>query len=158
MSRLPDLGRRGEGWVALQVVLLIALAVSGLVGAGWPAAWHAYLIGASVPIALAGAYLFLGGAGGLGRQLTPFPKPVEQGGLKRGGAYRFVRHPIYGGVLLLALAWALVSSPLVLVPWAVAAAFLDAKRRREEAWLAEAYPDYEDYRASVRRSLIPFVW
>jgi protein-S-isoprenylcysteine O-methyltransferase Ste14 len=158
MSRLPDLGRRGEGWVALQVVLLIALALAGFVGAGWPAAWRDYLIGASVPIALAGAYLFLGGAGGLGRQLTPFPKPVQQGGLKRGGAYRFVRHPIYGGVLLLALAWALVSSPLALVPWAIAAAFLDAKRRREEAWLVEAYPDYEEYRTSVRRSLIPFVW
>jgi protein-S-isoprenylcysteine O-methyltransferase Ste14 len=158
MSRLPEFGRRGEGWAALQVVLIVALVVVGLLGAGWPDSWRAYLIGAAIPLALAGAYLLLGGGTGLGRQLTPFPKPVEDGALKRGGAYRFVRHPMYGGALLLALAWALVSSPLVLVPLAVAAVFLDTKRRREEAWLLEAYPDYEGYRAAVRHCFVPFVW
>ena len=35
------------------------------------------------------------------------------------------------------LGWALLSSPWALVPLAVAALFLDAKRRREEAWLVE---------------------
>jgi protein-S-isoprenylcysteine O-methyltransferase Ste14 len=158
MTRLPTFGRRGEGWVALQVVLIAALVLGGLLGDAWPDAWHAYLIGASIPLALAGAYLLLGGGAGLGRQLTPFPKPVDDGALRRGGAYRFVRHPMYGGVLLLALAWALVSSPLALAPWAISAAFLDAKRRREEAWLAEAYPDYGGYRADVRHALVPFVW
>jgi protein-S-isoprenylcysteine O-methyltransferase Ste14 len=69
-----------------------------------------------------------------------------------------VRHPIYSGVLLLALAWWLLSSPLALAPWSVAAVFLDAKRRREEAWLLEAHPDYDEYRANVRTSFVPFVW
>ena len=36
--------------------------------------------------------------------------------------------------------------------------FLDAKRRREEAWLSERYAGYVDYRRSVRRQFIPFVW
>ena len=107
---------------------------------------------------LLGLYLFAGGATGLGRQITPFPKPVEEGSVKRSGAYGLVRHPIYGGVLLLTLAWSLLSSPLALAPWTVAAMFLDAKRRREEAWLLEAHPDYEEYRASVRHSFVPFVW
>ncbi|HTX71030.1 MAG TPA: hypothetical protein VMH50_18030 [Thermoleophilia bacterium] len=57
-----------------------------------------------------------------------------------------------------ALGWSLVSSPAALPPWSVAVVFLDAKRRREEAWLVEKHPEYEDYRASVRHSLLPFVW
>ncbi len=59
-------------------------------------------------------YLFVAGVAALGRQITPFPKPVEQGSVKRSGAYGLVRHPMYGGVLLLTLAWSLVSSPLAL--------------------------------------------
>ena len=157
-SRLPQLGRRGEGWVALQVVLIVVIVAAGLLGAPWPSGARTWLAVAAIPIALVGLYLFAGGAAGLGRQLTPFPKPIESGGLKRSGAYRLVRHPIYGGVLLIALAWALVSSPWALLPWAVAGAFLDLKRRREEAWLVEQHPDYEEYRQSVRASFVPFVW
>jgi len=43
------------------------------------------------------------------------------------------------------------------VPWTVAAGSLDAKRRREEAWLVEEYPGYEEYRTSVHHSPVPFV-
>ena len=45
-----------------------------------------------------------------------------------------------------------------LVPLAAAALFLDAKRRREEAWLVKSLAGYEDYRRQVRRRFIPFVW
>ena len=65
---------------------------------------------------------------------------------------------MYGGALLVMLGWALLSSPLALIPLGVAAAFLDAKRRREEAWLVAKHPDYADYRRQVRRQFIPFVW
>ena len=156
--RLPRLGRRGEGWVALQVALVAIIVATGVLGPRWAAPLHDVRTAAAVVVALGGLYLFGGAAAGLGRQLTPFPKPVEGGSVKRSGAYGLVRHPMYGGVLLLALAWALLSSPLALVPWAVAALFLDAKRRREEAWLLDAYPDYAEYRARVRSRLVPLVW
>jgi len=65
---------------------------------------------------------------------------------------------MYGGVLLLASAWSLVSSPAALAPWAVAALFLDAKRRREESWLSEELPEYAAYQREVRHGLVPFVW
>jgi protein-S-isoprenylcysteine O-methyltransferase Ste14 len=144
-SRLPALGRRGEGWVALQVALVAAAVGAGIVGPQWPPAASAWLAAA-------------GGGAGLGRQLTPFPKPVAEGSLRNGGVYRLVRHPMYGGALLAVLGWALVSSPLALVPLGLAAAFLEAKRRREEAWLLEQHPDYAEYQRSVRRRFIPFVW
>jgi hypothetical protein len=59
---------------------------------------------------------------------------------------------------MLALAWSLLSSPVALVPWAGASLSLDAKRRREEAWLSEEHPEYEADRREVRRTFMPFVW
>jgi protein-S-isoprenylcysteine O-methyltransferase Ste14 len=157
-SRLPSLGRRGEGWVALQVALLAAAVVTGVVGAAWLAAASPWLAAAGGLAALCGAGLLVGGGAGLGRQLTPFPKPVADGELRQGGVYRLVRHPMYGGALLVMLGWALLSSPLALVPFVLAAAFLDAKRRREEAWLLERLDGYAEYRRRVRRRFIPLVW
>jgi len=139
-------------------VLIVAIVTAGLLGTAWPAGVHTWLAIAAVPIALCGLYVFLGGIAGLGRQLTPFPKPVEHGGLRRAGVFGLVRHPMYGGALLLALAWSLVSSPVALLPLVVAGVFLEAKRRREEAWLVEKHPDYDEYRRRVRASFVPFVW
>ena len=157
-SRLPQLGRRGEGWVALQIVLVAVMVAAGTKGRKWPSASRGVRMAAAGLSGLGGLYLFGDGVARLGRQITPFPKPVEEGSVKRTGAYGLVRHPMYGGVLLLTLGWSLVSSPLALAPWTVAAVFLDAKRRREEAWLIEEYAGYEEYRTSVRHSLVPFVW
>ena len=158
MTGLPQLGRRGGGWVALQVLLIAAIAVAGFLGPRWPQSARLWLAIASAPFWLAGAGLFVAGSSRLGRLLTPFPKPASGGTLREDGAYGLVRHPIYGSVLILAPAFALVTSPLVFAVWVVAAAFLDTKRRREEAWLLEQYAGYADYRRRVRRKFIPFVW
>ena len=46
-SELPKLGRRGGGWVAVQFVLLAAIAASAVLGLGprGALAWVAYLAG-----------------------------------------------------------------------------------------------------------------
>ncbi|MFN8630345.1 MAG: hypothetical protein U0838_08485 [Chloroflexota bacterium] len=50
MSSLPSLGPRGEGWVAIQGVLLMAVALGGVVEGGLAAdAWSA--IGAVLVLA-----------------------------------------------------------------------------------------------------------
>ena len=157
-SRLPALGRRGGGWVALQGVFLAVAITVGVLGPTWPPAASPWLATAGAVTAVAGAGLLLAGITGLGRQLTPFPRPVADAELRRDGVFGLVRHPMYGGALLLILGWALVSSPLVLLPLGLAAVFLDAKRRREEAWLVEEHPDYPDYRLAVPRQFIPWVW
>lgn len=157
-SRLPALGRRGGGWVALQVVLFAGAAVAGLLGAGWPAAGRPWLWVVGGLVMAAGVGLLLVGGAGLGPQLTPFPRPVTAGELRQDGVYGLARHPIYGGVLLILLGWGLVSSPLALLPFVLGAGFFDAKRRREEAWLLERYPDYAGYRTRVPRRFIPYLW
>lgn len=156
-SRLPALGRKGEGWVALQVVIFALAAAAGWLGVAWPPAARPWLWVTGGVMMVAGVGLLLAGGAGLGRQLTPFPRPVEEGELRRDGIYGHVRHPIYGGVVLILLAWTLISSPLALVPFALAVAFFDAKRRREEVWLLARYPDYAAYRHQVTRRFIPWV-
>lgn len=155
---LPTLGPRGEGWVALQAALIALAALAGLKGPRWPRHSRWLRLVCAVLLALMGAGLMADGSRRLGAQLTPFPKPRPEGTLRQNGAYGLVRHPIYGGVLLLAWAWALVSSPLAILPAAVAGPFFEAKRRREEAWLAEQHAGYEEYRRRVPRRFVPFLW
>jgi len=105
-----------------------------------------------------GAMLALWGSRGLGAALTPLPRPRDDASFRDAGAYRLVRHPIYGGVLLLAVGAALLSSPLALVPAACLGLLFEGKRQREEGWLTERYPEYACYRRRVHRRFVPYVW
>lgn len=156
---LPALGARGGGWVAIQVALLAAILLSALVGLGWPEVWAvvAYVVG-SGSIA-AGAALLVAGGVGLGSALTPFPAPRQGGELRTTGAYRLVRHPMYGGGILLALGWSIVfATPLGLALTALLALFADLKARREELWLEDDFAEYPDYARATKHRLIPFLW
>src|SRR4029077_12522749 len=104
-AELPQLGRRGGGWVAVQFVLLVAIAASALLGLGprGALAWAAYLAGGAL-LGLGVVILVAGGAG-LGSALTPFPAPRSGEALRTTGIYGLVRHPIYGGGLPGALGW-----------------------------------------------------
>ena len=156
--RLPELGRRGGGWVAVQMTLIGVALAAGAAGPAWPPGSRRSLRVAAAPVALAGLVLLAGGGARLGRQLTVFPRPAATGTVRRDGVYGLVRHPMYGGVSLLLLAWALASSPAACPPWAATTVFLDAKRRREETWLLEQHADYAAYRRVVKKRLVPFVW
>jgi protein-S-isoprenylcysteine O-methyltransferase Ste14 len=136
---------------------LVALS-AGIFGPRWPLALGPWPKLLGFFVAVLGLILAVAAGVALGRQLTPLPRPVADGVLLDRGAYALVRHPMYGGVLFLALAFALFTSPWALFPAAVAFPFLDLKRRREEAWLVERHPAYADYRRRVRRAFIPYLW
>jgi protein-S-isoprenylcysteine O-methyltransferase Ste14 len=156
-SRVPALGPRGEGWVALQALALLGVAASALADVDWPARLTLPLALAGVALLGAGAVLVVAGARALGPSLTPLPRPRPGGGLRREGVYRLVRHPIYGGVLLLAAGWTLAVAPLAALPTAALAAVFDLKSRREEAWLAERYEGYAEYRRRTPRRFLPWL-
>lgn len=150
------MGARGELWVVIQAALLILLVFVPHVGPVWPAT-ELFRIGGGIVFVIGLATLGVS-ALHLGRSLTPLPRPVDDGVLVTRGAYRYVRHPIYLGVLLAALGYALATtSPLRLLLTAVLFVFFDMKARREERWLQERYPDYEAYRRRVRK-LIPWIY
>lgn len=156
--RLPDLGRRGGGWVVLQLVLLVSIGAAGFTGPLWSG--PARKIGAIAGAALmaSGIGLLLAGILGLRRQLTPYPRPVPDGELIEDGAFGLVRHPMYGGGVLAAIGWGLaMASPVALAGAAVLGVFADLKSRREEAWLGEQFAGYAAYRRRTRR-LIPWLY
>ena len=158
MSRLPALGPRGEGWVVIQFVLLAVVAVSGLAGPAWAgAARLATTVLGAVLVAL-GLLLAFRGLMDLRDALTPLPHPRDGASLVDTGAYRLVRHPIYGGIIVGAAGYGrLMASPLTLAGAALLLGFFRVKSAREELWLDTSYPGYAAYRARTRR-LVPFIY
>jgi len=152
-TRLPDLGPRGEGWVAIQAVLYGLLALAGTAGPAWGDPWlvAGRLVGAGLVAAALGLV-------SLREVLTAAPRPVEGGRLIESGIYGLVRHPIYTGIIAAATGFGLVTASLPALLVALAfLLFFDRKARREEAWLLAAYPGYAAYRRRVRK-LVPFVY
>ena len=154
-------GARGE-WLVIVQVLLIGLvflgprAVAGQPGRPFPFPHACPVVG--LVLMVGGTALLLAGLVRLGRGLTPLPYPKDEAELVRTGPYAVVRHPMYGGGLVLALGWALyVQGWLTLGYVVVLFVFLDMKSRREERWLAQKFPAYAAYRRRVRK-LVPFVY
>ena len=101
--------------------------------------------------------VLIAGAGGmrLGPALTPTPIPKDGAELVTTGVYRFVRHPIYTGVLLAALGLVVLgASAGHIVGWIALFVVLSIKASGEEAMLAKRYSGYESYAESTGR-LIP---
>lgn len=153
MSRLPTLGAHGEGWVTGQVLLLAAVGVAGVIDRpDWDG--EALTISTVVGLGLVVAGLVIGivGVRDLGPSLTPVPRPKDGARLVQGGIYGRVRHPLYLGLVMGALGWALFSASVLALGFTlVLAVFLDLKARREEVWLRERYPLYAHYARRVRR-------
>lgn len=155
--RLPSLGPRGEGWFLIQVVLLAVVVSVGLFGDRWSGQGRLPRLVAAALIGAVGASVVAATVRSLGRSITPLPRPGRRAELKQTGPYARVRHPIYGGLMLLALAWSLLMSPWALIPSGGLAIFFTLKARLEEHWLSERYPEYADYARRVRRRFVPFL-
>jgi protein-S-isoprenylcysteine O-methyltransferase Ste14 len=137
------------GVVALQGALLVAFFLAP--GRDdWPV--PAWLAAAGSIAVLAGGAILLLAALNLGRSLTPLPTPAPGGALRTGGLYRFVRHPIYSGLLLLVFGSAAGSGSVVRLGLAGALlGLLIRKARWEEDMLRRRYPDYGDYARQTPR-------
>jgi len=154
-------GAHGE-WLVVGQIALIGLVFFGPRTVPGRPAWvfpfpHAWPVVGSVFMVVGGA-LLVAGLICLGRGLTPLPYPKDGADLVQTGPFALVRHPMYSGGIGLAVGWALyVQGWLTLGYVVVLFAFLDAKSRREERWLAEKFPAYAEYQRRVRK-LIPFLY
>jgi len=158
VSQLPSLGPRGEGWVVIQFVLLPLIGLAGLVGPAWSGAIRSVTDVLGAALLLTGIGLGTWGLVALRTALTPLPRPRDGAQLVETGAYRLVRHPIYGGLIIAALGYGLaMASPAAIVGALVLLGFFRLKSAREEVWLMAVYPGYGVYRANTPR-LLPFLY
>lgn len=75
------------------------------------------------------------------------------------GPYRFVRHPMYAGALLLLLATPIALGSWVALPLVIPMIFVIAVRLLdEEKFLAQQLAGYAEYCRKVRYHLLPYVW
>jgi len=151
--------QRGEWYVVAQTLLFILVlwGPRNVADLPWPLSGATSMIAGLLLLAL-GAALSIAAAVHLGSNLTPLPHPKDDASFVASGPYRVVRHPMYGGVILLALGWAFhVEGVLTLGYAALTVLFFDIKTRREETWLLQRFPEYAAYRRRVRK-LIPFIY
>ncbi len=145
---------RGEWYFVLQLVLFVLVFLAPFVPGqpAWPAPFGLVLRGVGLLVGLAGFGLAMAGLLGLGRNLSVLPHPKDDATLVEGGAYGLVRHPIYAGLIIGALGWALLTNSLAALAMAVILlVFFDVKSRREERQLIAKFPAYADYRRRVRK-------
>lgn len=88
----------------------------------------------------------------LRKSLTALPMPKRNGVLQIHGLYRYMRHPMYVGVLTLSLGICLASTSvakyLLLIGLYL---LLSYKSRYEETLLAAKYPNYQKYMKRTNR-------
>jgi protein-S-isoprenylcysteine O-methyltransferase Ste14 len=152
-SRIPALGPRGEGWVALQLALIVAVVgACWWTGASWTLPWQS-VVGLVGNVLLIGGLLIIAiGAVGLQSSFTIMPRPRDGAALVTTGLYRYVRNPIYAGLIA-----AMIGASLGSASWAalvlsgVLALVLDLNTRREEVFLRQRFPEYADYAARTKR-------
>jgi protein-S-isoprenylcysteine O-methyltransferase Ste14 len=152
MTRVPSLGSHGQGWVVIQLVVLAAIAGAGLTGPAWSGDARLLSTGVGLILLAGGLFLAIRGAVNLRDALTPLPRPRPAATLVTIGPYRFIRHPIYVGVVVAAVGWGLLTAaPLALLGGAALLVVFDLKSRVEEAWLVAHDPEYATYRERTRR-------
>jgi len=158
LPEVPALGARGGGWVVLQFALMAAVVLACAAGPAWPEALRLSLRLFGALLVVAGAALVLLSARTLGRSLTPFPRPSGKAEIVEHGAYRYVRHPIYSGGLLVFTGLSLAFSPWALALTAALGIVWGLKARVEERFLAARFPGYGHYCTRTRFRLVPYVY
>lgn len=149
---------RGELYVVVQAILLIALFFGPKDIFGLPTMLNQTLWWIGQILFYSGIVIAIWAAILLGPNLTPLPKPKPSGELIQSGLYRFVRHPIYFGVILVCFGWASIEQNLyTLVLAIILLIFFDLKSRQEEIWLTEKFSEYAEYKITTKK-LIPFVY
>lgn len=89
---------------------------------------------------------------------TPFPEPKKEGKHVQSGAYKYMRHPMYFGIVLIALSL-LLSSPSfpAAVLFLLLIYVLDTKATLEEEFLTKLHPTYKNY-AEKTKKFVPFLY
>src|SRR5512138_2880821 len=100
--------QRGGLWVVAQNALTVAVVVlAPLLRGDWA---NAAVRAGGIALFSMGGWFGIAGVCALGRNRTPFPKPLNDATLIQHGVYGIVRHPLYSSLILASFGWSLVWS------------------------------------------------
>lgn len=86
------------------------------------------------------------------KSVSAFPGPLPETQLVTTGVFKFIRHPIYSGILLAALGYGLYSKSLYrILITAVLYILFYFKSRYEEKLLRQKFPEYLKYQQNTGR-------
>ncbi len=93
----------------------------------------------------------------LNKSLTPFPTPKENAVLNTKGLYKYVRHPIYAGIIVFTVFFGLYNLSLfkILIGILLFVLFY-FKSNYEEKLLLDKFENYTDYIKNTKK-FIPFI-
>ncbi|TRO65518.1 methyltransferase family protein [Christiangramia sabulilitoris] len=107
--------------------------------------------GALIIAVLGGAVLILAMLQ-LSKNLSPFPSPKTNSELVQSGLYKYVRHPIYTGIVISSFSLALATASVfrILISILLYILFM-VKSEYEEKLLMQRYKEYESYKKRTGR-------
>jgi protein-S-isoprenylcysteine O-methyltransferase Ste14 len=93
----------------------------------------------------------------LNKNLTPFPTPIESGKLIQAGLYKYIRHPIYTGIIIFSIFFGVFNECIWNISIGIALYILFYfKSEYEETLLKKQYKEYESYKLKTKR-FFPFI-
>jgi protein-S-isoprenylcysteine O-methyltransferase Ste14 len=155
---------RGGDWVrSAGIRILITVAVVLLLQASsfWQNFAYTFDFGVQVfgvVLCAAGIAFAIWARMHLGRNWSGTPSIKEEHELVTSGPYRFVRHPIYTGMILALFGSALVAGVLWLIVFLFFTANFLYRIPVEERYMMQLFPNqYPKYKKRAK-ALIPFIW
>jgi len=88
----------------------------------------------------------------LNKNLSPFPTPKNNATLLENGLYKYMRHPIYTGIILLFLGYSVYQNSVYKLLISILLVILFYfKSNYEEERLGQKFPDYKNYKTKTGR-------
>lgn len=148
---------RGGGWVVGQFTIIALILIVGY--------FDPWRTTSTLINQLVGVFLSVGAIGllvlgfsHLGRNLTPYPKPLNDGELVTHGVYAYMRHPIYVAVIGASIGYAVFMGSWVAgCGCVILAIWFDQKAAREEAFLRQKFSAYAVYSKTVAK-FVPYLY
>jgi protein-S-isoprenylcysteine O-methyltransferase Ste14 len=140
-------------FVTLQLILFVCYAITpNFLSINFPS----FFKNISIIIVVVGLLILILGLIQLQRNLTPFPSPKQNAELVTNGVYRFMRHPIYTGIFITAIGYALYGahSTRFLISILLLVLFY-FKSVYEEKLLNKKFSAYQQYQLKTAR-FFPF--
>lgn len=92
------------------------------------------------------------------RSFSIFPQPKENNKLTTRGIYKYIRHPMYSGLLIIGLSLLLSSiTSLSVIIYIFLIAVLDLKATLEERMLTRIHKEYNEYIKNTYR-FVPYLY